>query len=380
MFYVLITWLQGMGESIGAFRVLKYISFRSAISLLLAFIIGALAAPVIIRKLRRMKMGQQILKIEKSDGVSLPDKHNDKKGLPTMGGVIIVLSFLIPVILFGNISNPLVLMLISMTVGFGLVGFADDYMKIKGKDNSAGLSPKMKLVCQLLLGMVVGIFLKMKGDIIVYSLTSDTGGTHLSLPFIKDWYPQMGWFFVPYAMIVITATSNAVNLTDGLDGLAIGTVMIVAASYAVLAYLVGRPDFSQYLMVPYVNGAGEITVFLAAMIGASAAFLWFNANPAQIFMGDTGSLSLGGLIGTIALFLKQEILLFIIGGIFVIEAASVIIQVGSYRYRNKKRVFLMAPIHHHFEKKGIPEPKIIARFWIVAALLALAGLTTLKLR
>jgi phospho-N-acetylmuramoyl-pentapeptide-transferase len=348
-------------------------------ALILAFAGGVILGPRIIRKLRQLKIGQQIQVVTSRDGVNLPDKHMVKKGTPTMGGIIIVIAFLIPVLLFCNLTDPLILMLLAMTVGYGLVGYRDDYLKITEK-KSDGLSPRIKMLFQLLLGLLVGLFLKIKGSGIVYSLTSETGGTHLCFPFIKDWYPDLGWFFVPYAMLVVAATSNAVNLTDGLDGLAIGTVIIVAASYAVLAYLAGRPDFSRYLIIPYVQGGGEMAIFMAALVGASASFLWFNANPAQVFMGDIGSLTLGGLIGAIALFLKQELLLMIIGGIFVLEALSVIIQVASYRFRNKKRVFLMSPLHHHFEKLGLAEPKIIARFWIVAALLALVGLTTLKLR
>jgi len=379
MIYLLISYLQRAGISPSCLRVVKYISFRAAMALIFAFAGGVILGPRIIRKLRQLKIGQQILVVTSKDGVNLPDKHRDKKGTPTMGGIIIVTAFLFPVLLFCNLTDPLILMLLAMTVGYGLLGYRDDYLKITEK-KSDGISPRMKIFFQLLLGLIVGLFLKIKGAGIIYSLTSETGGTHLCFPFLKDWYPDLGWFFVPYAMLVVAATSNAVNLTDGLDGLAIGTVIIVAASYGVLAYLAGRPDFSRYLIIPYIQGGGEMAIFLAAIVGASASFLWFNANPAQVFMGDIGSLTLGGLIGTIALFLKQEVLLVIIGGIFVLEALSVIVQVASYRYRNKKRVFLMSPIHHHFEKLGIAEPKIIARFWIVSALLALVGLTTLKLR
>jgi len=379
MLFLLINYFQKTESLGGVFRILKYISVRAALALISAFISGIFFGPLVIKRLRKLKVGQQILEITSKDGVNLPNKHKDKKGIPTMGGVIIVCAFLAPVLLLCNLTDPLILMLLAMAIGFGLVGYRDDYLKIKEK-KSDGLSPRMKFFCQLLLGLIVGIFMKVKGGSIVYSLTSQTGGTHLCFPFIKNWYPDLGWFYIPYAMIVITATSNAVNLTDGLDGLAIGTVIVVAASYAIVAYVAGRPDFSRYLIIPYVPGGGEVTIFLAALVGASISFLWFNANPAQVFMGDTGSLLLGGIIGTTALFLKQEIILLIIGGIFVLEALSVIIQVGSYKLRNKRRVFLMSPIHHHFEKKGLAEPKIIARFWIVAALLALAGLTSLKLR
>ncbi len=378
MFYLLITYLKRSGVSVGGFGVLHYITFRAALALIAAFVTGILIGPGIIRKLHKLKVGQRILKITKKDGVDLYAMHHKKQGTPTMGGIVILIAFIMPVILFCNLTNPLILMLVAMTVGFGLVGYRDDYLKLT-KKNSKGLPARVKLLCQLGLGFIVGAFLVLKGQGIIYSLTSQTGGAHICFPFFKHWYPDLGLLFIPYAMLVVTAASNAVNLTDGLDGLAIGTVIVVAASYALIAYLVGRPDFSRYLIIPYVPGGGEIAIFLAAVIGAAASFLWFNAHPAQVFMGDIGSLTLGGLIGTIALLLKQEVLLILIGGIFVIEALSVIIQVTSYKLR-KKRVFLMSPLHHHFEKLGLAESKIIARFWIVATILALAGLTTLKLR
>lgn len=379
MLYLLITYMQRLGMRISALRVLKYITVRSAMALISAFVIGLIIGPKIIRILKEMKIGQPILQVDTKDGVQLPEEHQKKKGTPIMGGLIIVIALIVPVMLLCNLTDPLVLMLIAVMVGFGLVGYRDDYLKFTEK-NSKGISPRAKMAAQLSLGFVVGLFLMVRGEGIVYSFTSESGGTHLCFPFVKSWYPNLGWLFIPYAMFVVTATSNATNLTDGMDGLAIGTVIVVASSLGFISYLVGRPDYAQYLIIPYVRGAGEITVFLSAMIGASVAFLWFNANPAEIFMGDTGSLALGGLLGTIALFLKQEILLVIIGGIFVLEALSVIIQVGSYRLRNKKRVFRMAPYHHHLQKLGLAEPKIIARFWIVAAILALVGLTTLKLR
>jgi len=378
MLYLLVTSLGQAGVDVSALGVFRYITFRSALALILAFFVAILVGPAIIRKLRKLKVGQPILEITGKDSVPMPESHMKKKGTPTMGGIMIVIGFLVPALLFCNLTEPLILMLLAITVGFGLVGYRDDYLKIT-KKNSKGLSARMKLICQLVLGAVVGLFLLYKGDGITYSLTSQTGGSHICFPFFKEWYPDLGWMIIPYAMLVMTATSNAVNLTDGLDGLAIGTVIVVAASFGILAYLAGRPDFSRYLIIPFVPGSGEMAVFLAAMVGAAAGFLFFNASPAEVFMGDTGSLSLGGLIGAIALFLKQEILLLIIGGIFVLEALSVIIQVTSYKLR-KKRVFLMSPIHLHFQKKGLAETKIIARFWIVAALLALVGLTTLKLR
>ena len=379
MLYPSITDTPTLCIHISGLRALKYITVRSAMALISAFVIGLIIGPKIIKKLKIMKIGQPILHVNTKDGVQLPEEHQKKKGTPIMGGLIIVIALILPVMLFCNITDPLVLMLVAVMVGFGLVGYRDDYLKFTQK-NSKGISPRAKMAAQLTLGFIVGLFLMVRGEGIVYSFTSEIGGTHLCFPFVKSWYPNLGWLFIPYAMFVVTATSNATNLTDGMDGLAIGTVIVVASSLGIISYLAGRPDYAQYLIIPYVRGAGEITVFRSAMIGASVAFLWFNANPAEIFMGDTGSLALGGLLGTIALFLKQEILLIIIGGIFVLEALSVILQVGSYRLRNGKRIFLMAPYHHHLQKRGLAEPKIIARFWIVAAILALVGLTTLKLR
>ncbi len=376
MLYLLVTWLRHIEVNISGIRVLQYITVRATLAIIMSFVIGVLIGPGVIRWLHDLKYGQQIRVI--TEGVPLHERHEKRKGTPTMGGIIIITALVIPVLLFCNLTNPLVLMLLAVTIGFGLVGYRDDYLKIT-KQNSKGLSPRKKMICQIILGSLVGLFLKFKGQDIVYAFTSEAGGTHVCFPFVKSWYPDLGWLFIPYAVFVITATSNAVNLTDGLDGLAIGTVIIATATFGVIAYLAGRPDFSRYLMIPFVPGGGEVAVFIAAILGASAAFLWYNANTAMVFMGDTGSLALGGLIGTIALFIKQDLLVLIIGGIFVIEALSVVIQVFCYR-RWGKRPFLMAPIHHHFEKLGWPEPRIITRFWIVAAIFALIGLTTLKLR
>lgn len=378
MIYLLINWLIRAGRDISFLNALRYISVRAALALILSFIIGVLIGKPVISWLRKLKYGQQIRKIDPSEGTPIPDNHLKKQGTPTMGGIIIIVGFIIPVILFCNISLPMINLLLVMTVGLGLVGYRDDYLKITGK-SAKGLSGKKKFFWQLVFGAIAGLFMIYKGSDIIYSVVGKTGGAHIAFPFMKNWYPDLGWFFIPYAMIVVTATSNAVNLSDGLDGLAIGTVIVSAAGFGVVAYLVGRPDFSSYLMIPFVPGGGELTIFLAAMIGASAAFLWFNTNPAMVFMGDTGSLVLGGLVGTIALFLKQEILLLIIGGFFVLEALSVIIQVAGFKTR-KIRIFKMAPFHHHLELCGWPETRIITRMWIVATILALIGLTTLKLR
>ena len=346
--------------------------------MILAFCISILLGPATIRLLRELKYGKNIRKITKKDGVDLYIMHKGKQGTPTMGGVLILISIFVPVFLLADLSNPLIGMLIFMTFGFGLIGFLDDYLGII-KRTSRGIAGKQKMFYLLILGFILGCFMMFTELGIYYDPLKTSGNTHLCVPFIKTLYPDLGWFFIIFIMIVISGSANAVNLTDGLDGLAIGITTIAALALGMIAYMVGRFDFSRYLLVPYVPGAGELTVFLGALVGSGMGFLWFNSHPAEMFMGDTGSLALGGILGTVAIMIKQEILLVIIGGVFVIEALSVILQVASYKLTGK-RIFLMSPIHHHFEKKGWAESKIIARFWIVASLLALFGLSTLKLR
>lgn len=378
MLYVIIDFFMKRFPDIGALRVLKYISFRAAIALIMAFLISIIIGPRVIQILRELKYGKNIRKITKKDGVDLYEMHKSKQGTPTMGGVLIVISVFIPVFLLADLLNPLIGMLILMAFGFAAVGFVDDYLGIIRK-TSRGLTGKQKMGILLLLGLILGIFMVIGDHGVYYDPTRSTGNAHLCIPFFKNLYPNLGWFYVFFVMLIISGSANAVNLSDGLDGLAIGITTIAAGAFAVIAYMVGRFDFARYLLVPHVPGAGELTVFLGALIGAGLGFLYYNCHPAELFMGDCGSLFLGGILGTVSIMVKQEILLVVIGGVFVMEAVSVILQVGSYKLRGK-RIFLMAPIHHHFEKKGWAESKIIARFWIFAILLALFGLSMLKLR
>lgn len=347
------------------FNLFRYLTFRSGgaviTSLLICFIIGR---PV-IRWLKSIQgSGQPI----REDG---PKSHLvTKKGTPTMGGVMILLSVLVSTLLWADLSNRYVWVVIIVTAGYGFLGFLDDYLKLT-KRNSKGLKGKLKLLGQIFFGSVAAIWI---GQIAPTNLA-----THLAIPFFKDVLLDLSYFYLVFAVVVMVGASNAVNLTDGLDGLAIVPVMIVAGCFALIAYLVGRVDFSSYLQIHYVEGAAEMAIICSAVVGASLGFLWFNAPPAQVFMGDTGSLSLGGMLGAISVITKHEIVLAITGGLFVIETLSVMIQVFYYK-RTGKRVFLMAPIHHHFEKKGWSEPTIVIRFWIIAVIFALIGLSTLKLR
>jgi len=380
MIFWLIKVVQGLDPSFTALRVFQYISVRTALALITALAVSLLLGPGLIEMLRRRKIGAQILKIEDEGAPDLHAMHGSKAGTPIMGGLLILAGVLVSTLLFCRLSNRFVWVVILASMALGAIGFYDDYVKATLRD-PRGISARVKLVGQVLVGLAVGVFLYVSDDTlgIVYYLTGERGATHVCFPFFKSWYPDLGWGIILFAGLVLVSTSNAVNLTDGLDGLAIGVSTIVAGTFLVVTYLVSRVDGARYLIVPYVAGGGELTVILGAMVGAGLGFLWFNAHPAQIFMGDTGSLLLGGLLGTIALLIRQEILLVIVGGIFVIEALSVIIQVASFRLRGK-RVFLMSPLHHHYQKLGLAESKIIARFWIISALLALIGLATLKIR
>lgn len=368
---------------------LQYITVRCAAAGTMALLISWAIGPRLVAVLRLLKAGQPIRSVSIKGAPDLAEMHGKKAGTPTMGGVLIVLSLLIPVFFWCNLFNPLIWLLVFVTFGFGAIGFLDDYLKITQK-NADGLSPKAKILGQVLVGLVVGGYLYFFGDSQTlgaqYSYVERgviygpwVGYDYLQVPFFKKFYPYIGVLFVPYVVLVLTSTSNAVNLTDGLDGLCIGITAIVTGAFMLLAYLCSNMFFSQYLMMAYVPRADEVVVFMGALFGACLGFLWYNAYPADMFMGDTGSLTLGGVIGTVAVICKQEILFVIVGGIFVIEAASVVIQVISYRLR-KRRVFLMAPLHHHFERRGMTEAKIIARFWILAIVLAIVGLSTLKLR
>jgi len=307
-----------------------------------------------------MRMGQPIRDIG-------PD-HQSKEGTPTMGGLLILLSLLVSVLLWSNLDNRFVWIVIGITSGYGLLGFIDDYRKVK-EGHSGGISARAKLFWQTL--MAIGVALA------IY--TDPDFDAHLAVPFFKNFTPYLGIFYVPFAAFVIVATSNSVNLTDGLDGLAIGPVLVAAGTFLILSYAAGHAGIADYLAIKHVPGSGHLTIFCGALIGGGLGFLWFNASPAQLFMGDVGSLALGGALGTIAVLIRQEFLLPIVGGIFVVEALSVMIQVASFKMTGK-RVFLMAPIHHHYEKLGWPEQKIVVRFWIVSAILGLVALSTLKLR
>jgi phospho-N-acetylmuramoyl-pentapeptide-transferase len=316
----------------------------------------------VIRKLGAMQIGQYI----RDDG---PESHFNKAGTPTMGGVLIVGSVVVATLLWSDLTNYFTWIVLLVIVGYGLIGFIDDYL-MQIKKQSKGLTVRKKFVLQFFLALVAGG--------LVYA--SPNFSTEITIPFFKNLRPDFGWGYILFAAVVIVGASNAVNLTDGLDGLAIGPVSIAAATYMIFAYVAGHIKIADYLQINYVAGCGEITIFCGAMAGAGLGFLWFNSYPAQIFMGDVGSLSLGAVLGTIAVITKQEILLALVGGLFVIEALSVIFQVGFFKMTSGRRIFRMAPLHHHFELKGWPEPKVIVRFWIIAIALALIAMSTLKLR
>jgi len=352
-----------LNELYSPFNVFRYITFRTTLAVITALLITFIMAPWIIGKLRQFSLTQHV----RDDG---PKTHFAKKGTPTMGGILIIMSVVISVLLWGDLSNKYILIMILAITGYGIIGLADDYLKTIKKD-SKGLKGWYKFGAQILLAMGIGL--------LFYSDPGDAYIAKLSIPFFKKWLIDLGWFYIPFSILVIVGASNAVNLTDGIDGLAIGLVGIACLANGALVYISGHAGFSQYLHVLHLPGTGELTVFCGAMFGAALGFLWYNSYPAEIFMGDVGSLGLGGALGTLAVITKQEIVLAVVGGIFVIETFSVIIQVASFKLTGK-RVFKMAPIHHHFEEKGWPEPKVIVRFWIVGIILALLSLTTLKVR
>jgi phospho-N-acetylmuramoyl-pentapeptide-transferase len=360
------------------FNVVQYVTFRTAASSMTAFLISIIVGPWLIRRLQEFQIGQYI----REEG---PKSHHAKAGTPTMGGVLIVISIIGPALLWANLRNPFIWLLILSTLAYGGIGFADDYLKIKKKRN-LGLTTREKLAFQFIVSFVLGSFLLYLANRHLYSTT-------LTVPFLKTLRPDLvrvsllsgpmfflGYLpFLAFIALLIVFSSNAVNLTDGLDGLAIGCTLIASAALTALAYLSGHLDLSRYLDIQYISGLWEVTIFCGAMVGASLGFLWYNAHPAEVFMGDVGSLALGGAIGTVAVIIKQELLLPFIGGVFVVEALSVMIQVGSFKLTGK-RVFRMAPIHHHFELMGWKESKVIIRFWIAALIFALFSLSTLKLR
>lgn len=354
------------GEEYRFLNLFRYLTFRSGGAILTSLLICFVFGNSIIRFLQRKqgKDGQPI----RADG---PESHFSKKGTPTMGGLMILLGIFVSTLLWADLANPYIWIVLLVTGGYGALGFLDDYLKVS-KKNHRGLPGKLKMTGQISLAAIASFW--------IASIAPANHATHLALPFFKDFLPNLGIFYYAFAITVMVGASNAVNLTDGLDGLAIVPIMLAASCFALISYLTGNKIFADYLQINSVPRAGELAVLCAAVVGAGLGFLWFNAPPARVFMGDTGSLALGGTIGTVAVVTKHEIVLAIIGGLFVMEALSVMIQVGSYKMRNKKRVFLMAPIHHHFEKKGWPETRVVIRFWILAVIFALIGLSTLKLR
>jgi phospho-N-acetylmuramoyl-pentapeptide-transferase len=342
-------------------NVFRYITFRAILAILTALVISFFCGPWVIQKLKQLQVKQYI----REDG---PNTHLGKEGTPTMGGTLILFSIVASVLLWADLTNFFIWVALLVLLGFGAVGFADDYLKLTRK-TSKGLSMKEKMLFQLVVALGASLLL--------YSYP--TFKSTVSVPFFKGFMPNLGMFYLLLVIFVIVGTSNAVNLTDGLDGLATGPVLITAGAFMVLAYLAGNVKIASYLQIPYVSGSGELTVFCGAMVGASMGFLWYNTYPAQMFMGDTGSVSLGAALGAVAVMTKQEILLAIVGGLFVLETLSVIFQVASFKLR-RKRIFRMAPLHHHFELKGWAEPKVIVRFWIITIFLALLAFSTLKLR
>ena len=350
-----------LAANVKLFNIFKYLTFRSIYAMITALLVCFVIGPWIIRTLESLQARQVI----RTDG---PESHLQKQGTPTMGGVMILAAIIIPTLLWADLTNAYIWMALFITVGYGAIGFVDDYKKVVKKDTK-GLSARQKLFWQVLLAGSVAVFLFLKPGF----------SEELYFPFFKNFHPDLWIWFIPFVTLVIVGASNAVNLTDGLDGLAIGPVTINAATYMLFAYVAGHANLSAYLQIPRVVGAGELAVLCGAMVGAGLGFLWYNSYPADVFMGDVGSLSLGGTLGIIAVLTKQELLLVIVGGVFVVEALSVIFQVGSYKYRGK-RIFRMAPIHHHFELKGVAEPKIIVRFWIITIILALMAISTLKMR
>ncbi|MFH1059729.1 MAG: phospho-N-acetylmuramoyl-pentapeptide-transferase [Pseudomonadota bacterium] len=355
--------LYPLRDLVGGFNVFRYISFRTIWATITALIIALLLGPWLIRKLQELQIGQHIRELG-------PQSHRAKAGTPTMGGLLILFAVSVSTLLWGDLRNFYLWLALGLTVSFGAIGFADDYLKKVARRNEGGLSARAKFLLQAAVATAGAAALYFHPG---YS-------THLAVPFFKFVTPDLGWGYIPLAVFILVGTSNAVNLTDGLDGLAAGPFLVASAAYLILAYLSGNAKTAAYLQIFHVVGVGELTVFCGAMVGAVMGFLWYNSYPAQIFMGDTGSLALGGALGCVALATKHEILLTVVGGIFVVEALSVIMQVGFFKMTHGRRIFRMAPLHHHFELKGWAEPKVIVRFWIIAVILALVAFSTLKLR
>ncbi|HGJ5873343.1 MAG TPA: phospho-N-acetylmuramoyl-pentapeptide-transferase [Arsenophonus apicola] len=360
----MLVWLaEYLVKYFSGFNLFSYLTFRAITSLLTALVIALWMGPHLISFLQKLQIGQVV----RDEG---PESHFSKRGTPTMGGVLILSSIVISVMLWARLNNPYVWCVLVVLLGYGVIGFIDDYRKVVRK-NSRGLIARWKYFWQSVLALGVAFAL--------YSTGKDTAVTQLVVPFFKDVMPQLGLFYILLTYFVIVGTSNAVNLTDGLDGLAIMPTVFISAGFALVAWATGNFNFANYLKIPYINHAGELVVVCTTIVGAGLGFLWFNTYPAQVFMGDVGSLALGGALGTIAVLLRQEFLLLIMGGVFVVETLSVILQVGSFKLRGQ-RIFRMAPIHHHYELKGWPEPRVIVRFWIISLMLVLIGLVTLKVR
>ncbi|WP_117235862.1 phospho-N-acetylmuramoyl-pentapeptide-transferase [Vibrio maerlii] len=360
----MIIWLADLLQPyFSFFRLFEYLSFRAIVSILTALSLSLWMGPKLIRRLQMMQIGQVV----RNDG---PESHFSKRGTPTMGGVMILAAITLTVLLWADLTNPYVWAVMAVLLGYGAVGFVDDYRKVVRK-NTDGLIARWKYFWQSTIAFVVAFAL--------YAHGKDTAATQLVVPFFKDIMPQLGLLYILLTYFVIVGTSNAVNLTDGLDGLAIMPTVLVAGGFAAIAWATGNVNFAEYLHIPYLPHASELVVVCTAIVGAGLGFLWFNTYPAQVFMGDVGSLALGGALGTIAVLVRQELVLVIMGGVFVMETLSVILQVGSYKLRGQ-RIFRMAPIHHHYELKGWPEPRVIVRFWIISIVLVLIGLATLKVR
>jgi len=353
--------LYPLHEFYSFFNVFRYITFRTIYAILTALLISFILGPWLIRKLKAFQIGQVVRE-------DVPSRHLAKNGTPTMGGSLILTAILLPTLLWSDLTNPYIWIVLLTSLGFGALGFLDDYKKVRDK-NGLGLKARYKFPIQIALSLIASL--------VLFNIVDHD--SRLIFPFFKRVTPDLGDWYILFSVLVIVGTANAVNLTDGLDGLAIGPVLIAAGTFMLFCYLAGNFKFATYLQIPFVRGSGELTILCGALVGSGLGFLWFNTYPAQVFMGDIGSMALGASLGTIAVVTKQEFLLVIVGGIFVIEALSVIIQVGSYQLR-KKRIFRMAPLHHHFELKGWAEPKIIVRFWIIGIILGLIAISTLKLR
>jgi phospho-N-acetylmuramoyl-pentapeptide-transferase len=361
MFYHLLYPLHAV---VPGFNVFRYLTFRTAYAILTGLLLSLILGPWLIRQLRRYQIGETI----RDDG---PKSHHTKAGTPTMGGLLILVALTLPTILWADLTNRYVWLLLSATFAFGAIGCLDDWLKL-ARRRRTGLYIREKLLAQTVVALSLAVFLYVDPE-------EGTTATQVTFPFFKDVMPDLGLWYVPFVVFVLVGTCNAVNLTDGLDGLATGPLIIATFAFTVIAYLAGHAQFAAYLLIPYIKGGGEIAIFGGALIGASLGFLWFNAHPAEVFMGNIGSLALGGALGTMAVLVKHELLLPLVGGIFFLEALSVLLQIGSFKLTGK-RIFRMAPLHHHFEEKGWQESKVIVRFWIIAIVLALLSLSTLKLR